>query len=187
MGAWRPMLASPNSKLSGDSNVSGSPRCCSGCVDLLPLFGPETPRNTAKLLMTGQGVWSLHCCTRRSITNEPRSKICGDDRGGMHWGQLRVNARALRESHKARNPHEFRLLGQVGQESNLQPAVLEKAASHSPASDLVSPVVRGQNLSPFSSQAVCARMSLLLSKVLSTRHDRVPPCINFAIRKWCVR
>jgi hypothetical protein len=44
--------------------------------------------------------------------------------------------------------------GQVGQESHLQPAVVEKAAARSSPSDSVSPVVRGLNLSPFSSEAV---------------------------------
>ena len=42
-----------------------------------------------------------------------------------HWGQIGVNARTLGWGHVARNPYEFRDLGQVGQESNLQPAVLE--------------------------------------------------------------
>jgi hypothetical protein len=61
-------------------------------------------------------------------------------------------------------------MGQVGQESNLQPAVVEKAASHSSPSDPVSLVRRDQNLSPFSSQAVSRRLSLLLSNVLSPNH-----------------
>jgi hypothetical protein len=45
-------------------------------------------------------------------------------------------------------------MGQVGQESNLQPAVLENAAPHSSPSDPVSPVGSALNLSPFSSQVV---------------------------------
>jgi len=85
-----------------------------------------------------------------------------------HRGQYRSQSTWIGLEPDGSKPHEFRLSRQVGQESNLQPAVLEHAAPHSSPSHPVSPVVRGQNSSHFSSQAVWARLSLLLSKVLST-------------------
>jgi hypothetical protein len=82
--------------------------------------------------------------------------------GGMELGQIEVTAHTLHWSHLA-GPREFKVRRQVGQESQRRPAGVEKAAPHSSPSDPVSPVVRDQNVNPFSSQAVRARLSLLLS------------------------
>jgi hypothetical protein len=45
-----------------------------------------------------------------------------------HWGQIEVNAHPLCWGHRACGPHEFRILGQVEQESHRRPAVLEHLA-----------------------------------------------------------
>jgi hypothetical protein len=46
----------------------------------------------------------------------------------MEWGQIEVTAHRLGWSHEGCTPHEFSLLGQVGQESHWRPAVVEVAA-----------------------------------------------------------
>jgi hypothetical protein len=46
------------------------------------------------------------------------------------WYHIGGNAHIVCWDHKGSNPHEFRVYGQVGQESNLQPAVLEFCPAH---------------------------------------------------------
>jgi hypothetical protein len=56
------------------------------------------------------------------------SKTCGVALDGMQLGSNRGQHSRIAPRLDDGDPYEFSILGQVGQESNLQPAVLEHAA-----------------------------------------------------------
>ena len=108
--------------------------------DLLPSIGPRRRSSITRLPMTERGDWS------RLLSQDGHHQLgCNQIAAVLllvvsSGGQIGVNARTLCRRHGAAIPMNSRFTGQVGQESNLQPAVLEKAAPHSSPSDPVSPV-----------------------------------------------
>ena len=97
-------------------------------LDLLPSIGSRVARNIARLLLA----------ERRRM--EPDATQGSPSPAGAHsrtavllqvvcnWDQIGVNACTLCFRVRGSKPHEFRLPGQVGQESHRHPAVLEHAA-----------------------------------------------------------
>jgi hypothetical protein len=61
----------------------------------------------------------------KSITNGPGSRICGEVLGDVTLGSIRSQGTHIVLGARASKPHEFRVHGQVGQESHLHPAVVE--------------------------------------------------------------
>jgi hypothetical protein len=82
-------------------------------------------------------------------------------------GHIGVKAHTLGWSHRACNPHEFRILGRVGQESHRRPAVLEVAALRSVAFRLVPLFDESQILGCVVFHIVPARSTALLPNLLT--------------------
>jgi hypothetical protein len=94
---------------------------------LLLNFGPKVVIDTAGLLMS----WRRRL--EPAVTGRPspgglHAEICGVAPGGMRLGSHKGQSTDITLEPQGSNPHEFRLLGQVGQQSNLHPAALEFAA-----------------------------------------------------------
>src|SRR5690348_4287503 len=96
------------------------------------VLGARSERGTGKSLTTAHS--AVMCCVRKSTAKSLHSRIGGivlcDIQLGSIIGQTTNTTLRLRNL----SPHEFRPQGQVGQESNRRPAVLEFASFRPPLS-----------------------------------------------------
>jgi hypothetical protein len=87
--------------------------------------------NIVRLLLSRRGGLEPTTVSGSPSPREAHAETCGVAHGGMQLGPNRGHSAHIALGARGSNPHEYRALGQVGQESNLQPAVLEPAAVRS--------------------------------------------------------